>query len=151
AGVQGGPDHLVRIVAATPPVGDESPGAETDLRDLEIAATEPTKAHGSDGRCAPADRSDLTESGPGPVAGRAFTPELPLGSLTGFAIGRARGGNVPGSFRACGVLIARELRRLLHNPAALLTIVVAPLVLAVITSVSLGAKPEVDATIGIAG
>jgi ABC-2 type transport system permease protein len=49
------------------------------------------------------------------------------------------------------VLIARELRRLLHNPAALLTIIVAPLLLAVITSVSLGAKPEVDATIGIAG
>jgi hypothetical protein len=48
-------------------------------------------------------------------------------------------------------LIARELRRLAHEPAALLLIVVAPLVVAIITSVSLGAKPKVDATIGVAG
>jgi hypothetical protein len=49
------------------------------------------------------------------------------------------------------VLIARELGRLLHDPAALLAIVVAPFLLAVITSVSLGARPKIAAKIGAAG
>jgi ABC-2 type transport system permease protein len=53
--------------------------------------------------------------------------------------------------RAGLVLIARELRRLVADPAALLSIVVAPFFLAVIAGVSLGAPVHVDATIAIAG
>jgi ABC-2 type transport system permease protein len=52
--------------------------------------------------------------------------------------------------RAGYVLVTRELRRLLRDPAALLSIVVAPLLLAVIAGVSLGAPPRVDATLVIA-
>jgi ABC-2 type transport system permease protein len=58
---------------------------------------------------------------------------------------------VPGSFRAGYVLVVRELRRLLHDPAALLAIIVAPFLLAVITSYSLGARPKIEAAVGIAG
>jgi ABC-2 type transport system permease protein len=58
---------------------------------------------------------------------------------------------VPVSMRAGYVLITRELRRLARDPAALLTIVVAPFLLAVITSVSLGARPKIEAGIGVAG
>src|SRR4051794_36681461 len=65
--------------------------------------------------------------------------------------GTKGGGRMPGSVRAGYVLLVRELRRLLHDPAALLTILVAPFLLAVITSVSLGARPTVDAKIGVAG
>src|SRR4051794_33859540 len=35
----------------------------------------------------------------------------------------AKGGEVPGSFRACYVLITRELRALLRDPAAVLAII----------------------------
>ena len=55
------------------------------------------------------------------------------------------------SLRAGSVLVARELRRLIRDPAALLTIVLAPFLLAVVTSVSLGARPKIATEIGVAG
>ena len=55
------------------------------------------------------------------------------------------------SVRAGMVLIARELRRIVHDPAALLAVLVAPFLLAVITSVSLGARPVIRSEIGLAG
>jgi ABC-2 type transport system permease protein len=55
------------------------------------------------------------------------------------------------SVRAGFVLMARELGRLIRDPAAVLSILVAPLLLAVIAGVSLGAPVHLNATIAIAG
>ena len=44
--VERGLDHVVRIVGAAPPVGDERPGAEPDLGDDEIALTQTALTHG---------------------------------------------------------------------------------------------------------
>jgi ABC-2 type transport system permease protein len=55
------------------------------------------------------------------------------------------------SVRAGSVLVARELRRLLRDPAAVLAILLAPFLLAVITSVSLGARPKIPTALGVAG
>jgi ABC-2 type transport system permease protein len=58
---------------------------------------------------------------------------------------------LPSSVRAAYVLITREVRRLLHDPAALIAIIAAPFLLTIITSVSLGAPPKIHTGIGIAG
>jgi ABC-2 type transport system permease protein len=55
------------------------------------------------------------------------------------------------SVQAGFVLMARELGRLVRDPAAVLSILVAPLLLALIAGVSLGAPVRLDATIAIAG
>ncbi|HET9728211.1 MAG TPA: hypothetical protein VFR41_02260, partial [Acidimicrobiia bacterium] len=55
------------------------------------------------------------------------------------------------AIRAGYVLAIREFRRLVWDPAAVLSIVVAPFLLAVLAGVSLGAPVHPDATIAIAG
>ncbi len=53
--------------------------------------------------------------------------------------------------RGSWILLRRELAQLVRDPIAILTILVAPIVIAVIASVSLGAERSFDVTIAVSG